>query len=68
MRKGGDDEWLSVKDAAAIVSLSEWHIKEFARKLKEENNPDVSSPTPTIRRYEYAGLSCVIYVAVGHDI
>ena len=40
------DEWLSVKEAAEIASLSTWHMKQLARKLKAENSPDVYQPNP----------------------
>jgi hypothetical protein len=45
-RGADDDEWLSVKQAAELTSLGQWHIRQLARKLLAENSPDVYQPNP----------------------
>jgi len=45
--RGADgDEWLSVKQAAELTSLGQWHIRQLARKLLAEGSPDVYQPNP----------------------
>jgi hypothetical protein len=43
---GAEDGWLTVKQAAELTSLSVWHVRQFARKLLAEGNPDVYQPSP----------------------
>lgn len=43
-RAAGGDEWLSVEQACQLTNLSEWHVRQFARELREKGSPDVYQP------------------------
>lgn len=50
-REAGDDEWLSVSQAAEMTQLSEWTIRQLARKgLLEKYQPNPGRPPLRIRR------------------
>jgi hypothetical protein len=38
------DEWLTVKQAAGLTNLGEWHIRQFAARLRETGSPDLYQP------------------------
>lgn len=40
------EEWLTVREAAALTSLGVWHVRQLARKLLAEGSPDVYQPNP----------------------
>ena len=38
------DEWLTIKQAVELTNLSQWHIREMARRMIAEGSEDVYQP------------------------